>query len=101
MYMSKKCPFSGKKCIKDECSLWAEMTVKDLKTGELKRADDCVFAKIPHLLLELLRSQDGTQAAVESGRNESVKRQDALLELMTHAAKLSAIKQLKERKNEI
>lgn len=90
--MKKKCPFNGKKCWGEECALWAEATVKDLKSGELKRADDCVFAKLPQLMLELLRSQDGTQAAVESSRNESVKRQDKLLNIFNNMAMLSAKK---------
>jgi hypothetical protein len=37
---------------------------------------------IPDMLMDVIKNTNGTQAAVESSRNETVKRQDSLLGLL-------------------
>lgn len=79
--------------------LWVKATIKDLQTQKIERADDCGMAKLPILLIELLRNTNGVQAAVESSRNENVKWQDDLLGLLKTAAIISAQRQLQDSEN--
>ena len=41
----------------------------------------CAMVMVPDMLLDIIKNTVGTQAAVESSRNETVKRQDNLLEI--------------------
>ena len=72
-------------CVGKDCAWWIEMMVKETKTGEIQDASACAIVKTPILLLEQLRMTNGVQAAVESSRNENLKRQDALLGLLVEA----------------
>jgi hypothetical protein len=71
----KFCPqfFPKKKpCLGQECAWWIEM--KDSSMSN---------CSIPHLVLvniELLQRTVGVQQAVESSRNETIKRQDAAIQ---------------------
>jgi hypothetical protein len=66
---------------------WAEMIVKNIKTGEFEPSNNCAVSKLPGLMVEMLRNTNGVQEAVESARNESVRRQDALLGIITSTKK--------------
>lgn len=61
---------------------WVEMIVKNIKTGEMGNDNNCAISKLPGLMVEQLRNANGIQEAVESHRNESVKRQDVLLTMI-------------------
>lgn len=43
---------------------------------------DCVVVRLPKLLLEVIGKTNGVAAAVESSRNETVKRQDQFLNMV-------------------
>lgn len=86
--MSKKklklCPqFFPKKtaCLGQDCAWWMEMTNSAMSN-----------CSIPHLVLiniEMLQRSVGIQQAVESSRNETVKRQDAFLEVINPVKRIS------------
>lgn len=80
-----------KPCVKEKCAWWTEMNIRNLDTQEIKQSNDCAIAKLPVIFVESLRTSSGIQEAVESSRNESVKRQDRLLGIF-EGAKRKALK---------
>lgn len=78
--MSKKniCPLLRKPCIEHECKMWSHVSGANPQTGALMDQFECALLLIPILLIENGRTNVGVQAAVESTRNEIVKRQDTL-----------------------
>lgn len=81
----KLCPLLNKSCIQGECMWWTEMIIKNVQTGEMATDSNCAVSKLPGLMVEQLRHTNGVQAAVESSRNESLVRQDALLNIVSHS----------------
>lgn len=68
------CPFIKSKCRQD-CSLLAEMTITNNITGETKVEKRCVFFWYLTILMEQNKLQLTTTQAIESFRDESIKRQ--------------------------
>lgn len=78
--MSKEplCPLLNKVCIEGRCKFWVHLLGKHPSTGAPIDSFDCAVAWLPVMLVENTRHTIGVQAAVESARNEIVKRQDVL-----------------------
>lgn len=72
------CPLLKKECIEAECAFWVHLTGSHPQTGVMMDRFDCSVKWLPVLLVENARQTRGAQAAVESMRNEVVKRQDEL-----------------------
>lgn len=77
-----RCPLLNKECIVEKCAWWMNVTVKDLKTQELYVEGRCVVTALGSIGIELCKNTGGVQAAVESNRNETIKRQDAFLDVI-------------------
>lgn len=69
-----KCPLTQKTCCEDKCAWWVSVEGVNKNTGENVKTSECVITTIPMLLIEASSNQRSTTAAVESFRNESVKR---------------------------
>jgi len=72
------CPLVKKPCLENGCTFWTHVSGTHPQTGARLDQFDCSIKWLPMLLVENARSTRGAQAAVESMRNEVVKRQDAL-----------------------
>ena len=70
------CPLLNTECVQFKCSWWMALRGTDRNTG--KAVDDwgCAVAFLPMLLIENSAVQRETGAAVESFRNEVVKRSE-------------------------
>ena len=82
------CPFLNKKCIESKCAMWVEMTKVNAMTGETWRDDGCGVARVVPVISELMGTNVRVQAAVESLRNQTVARQDAMLEIVANNREL-------------
>lgn len=71
-----KCPYlGGKPCIESKCAAWATDVVEE--NGVTKAKSACLeFFWKPLYLRGIANRADGTQRAVESMRNEVVRRMD-------------------------
>ncbi len=78
----KTCPILNKQCLQNECMWWTEMIVKNIQSGELGTEYNCAVSKLPGLMVEQLKNINGVQTAVESSRNETVKRQDQFINVV-------------------
>ena len=72
------CPFLKKECIEHQCMLYTHVQMTDPQTGLAKDEWTCTLSLIPLMIIENARRTGGVQSAVESMRNEVVKRQDVL-----------------------
>ena len=81
------CPL-GHKC--DSCNLYQPM-YKTEETGEVTQIFDCQFNNIALLLSETKDRVFGVQQSVESSRNESIKRQDRLLNIVSEGERRAAL----------
>lgn len=63
------------------CTWWMTTTMRDVKTGEVSLKHECAVTMIAPMMVELIGKTNSVGAAVESSRNENMKRQDALLAL--------------------
>lgn len=78
--LGNKCPLNKMKpCIKEECAWYVKSTKTNPQTKESYQFNVCAIVMVPDMLIDVIKNTNGTQAAVEHSRNESVKRQDALL----------------------
>jgi len=78
--MSKNiCPFLKKTCIEHDCALYMHVQMQtNPQSGKTVDEFGCALAWTPIMMIEASRQTRGVQAAVESTRNEIVKRQDIL-----------------------
>ena len=76
--MKKICPLVKEECLEHGCHFYIHLTGNHPQTGQPVDEFDCAIAWMPILLVENARTMRGAQAAVESMRNEVVKRQDQL-----------------------
>jgi hypothetical protein len=74
--MEKLCPLLQKPCIEHQCKFWVHLLGQNPQTSKAIDHWDCTLVWLPILLIE--NAQQGRQAgaAVESMRNEIVKRMD-------------------------
>mgnify|MGYP006908225658 FL=1 len=77
-----KCPLLNKKCIKTQCIWYNMLQGTHPQSGAPVQEWGCSIAWMPLLLVENSRHIQGTQAATESFRNEMVKSQTAMNQLL-------------------
>jgi len=65
--------------MEEDCVLYQEFYDQDLASGKKERLHRCAFLLSNDLLVQLANKQHQTGAAVESFRNEMVRRQDNLI----------------------
>ena len=68
------CPLIGEECMKLKCEWFTQVRGKNPNTGEDVDEWGCAVTWLPMLLIENSQMQRQTGAAVESFRNETVKR---------------------------
>ena len=80
--VGKFCPLIGKDCIGLECSWFTEVRGTHPQTGEQIDEWGCAVTWMPVLLIDNTQQQRQTGAAVESFRNENVKKlQDSVTQM--------------------
>ncbi len=80
--VGKFCPLIGKDCIGLKCSWFTEVRGTHPQTGEQIDEWGCAVTWMPVLLLDNTQQQRQTGAAVESFRNETVKKlQDSVTQM--------------------
>lgn len=90
------CPLLRKPCIEHECSWWTTIRGRDINTGKDVDEHLCVVTTLPMLLIENSAQQRSTGAAVESMRNETVKRSDTMNALIANVVLQSQVSVLTE-----
>ena len=73
-----KCPLLNKKCIKHQCLWYNMLQGKHPQTGLDVQEWGCSISWLPLLLVENSAKMTGVQAATESFRNEMVKGQNVM-----------------------
>ena len=73
-----KCPLLNKKCIKHQCIWYNMLQGAHPQTGQAVQEWGCSIAWMPLLMVENAKHIQGTQAATESFRNEMVKGQNIM-----------------------
>ena len=73
-----KCPLLNKKCIKHQCIWYNMLQGAHPQTGQAVQEWGCSIAWLPLLLVENSAKMTGVQAATESFRNEMVKGQNVM-----------------------
>ena len=68
------CPLIGEECMKLKCEWFTQVRGENPNTGEQVDEWGCAVTWLPMLLIENSQQQRQTGAAVESFRNETVKR---------------------------
>ena len=68
------CPLIGEECMKLKCEWFTQVRGTNPQTGEDVDEWGCAVTWLPMLLIENSQQQSQTGAAVESFRNETVKR---------------------------
>ena len=89
-----KCPLLNKKCIKHQCVWYNMLQGKHPQTGLDVQEWGCSIAWLPLLLVENSAKTAGVQAATESFRNEMVKGQNVMNNIL--AAQPKTRKEMKE-----
>lgn len=82
------CPLLKKPCIEDGCRFWTHVLGTHPQTGNPVDHFDCAIPWIPILLVETAKEVRQGAAATESFRNEAVKRQDQLNNMLASAAEI-------------
>lgn len=76
-----KCPENQfKKCIESDCAKWSVVPTRDVKTGEVKVEGKCAIMRLVDIQLENGKYMASLQRTMEEHRNESIKRQNAVIE---------------------
>ena len=73
--MGDYCPLIKKKCVEHKCKFYIQVMGKDPNTGQDVNDFDCAIAWLPMLLIEGSQQTRQTGAAIESFRNQVVKKQ--------------------------
>jgi hypothetical protein len=79
------CPLIKKDCIENKCLWFTQVRGRNPNTGEPVDEWQCAVNLLPLLLIENAQQQRSTAAAVESFRNESVKQNDSLGQILLHS----------------
>ena len=82
-----KCPLLQKKCIKHQCLWYNMLQGKHPQTGLDVQEWGCSIAWLPLLLVENSSKLNGVQAATESFRNEMVKGQNVMNNILAASPK--------------
>ena len=97
MKKGKFCPLIRKDCIENKCAWYCQIRGVNPNTGQPVDEWQCAITLMPILQIENSQQQRSTSAAVESFRNESVKQNEVLNQVLVHAvnqqAMLSAVQE--------
>jgi hypothetical protein len=93
-----KCPFFKKPCIEHDCMMYTHVTMTDPQTGIAKDEWTCCIPLSCALHVESTKQMRGVQAAVESFRNETIERQDALNTTLVATQIMPALNGMKDIK---
>lgn len=85
----KLCPLLKKECIRHQCEWFTHVRGVNPNTGQDIEEWQCVVNLVPILLIENSQQQRSTAAAVESFRNESVKQNISIGNLLAAAVEQS------------
>jgi hypothetical protein len=81
------CPLIKKKCIKEKCAWWTEVTLRDIATQKLSLEYNCAVVWLPQIMGEQNRNTIGVAAAVEARGNDIVKEQGITNKFFANMAK--------------
>ena len=76
------CPLLKKDCIENKCEWFCQVRGFNPNTGEPLDQWQCAINLLPFLLIENSQQQKSTSVAVESLRNETVKRGEDITQLL-------------------
>lgn len=79
------CPLIKKDCIENKCVWFTQIRGINPNTGEPIDEWQCAVNFLPFLIIENAQRQLSTASAIESFRNETVKQNDTLNELIVHS----------------
>jgi hypothetical protein len=79
------CPLIKKDCIENKCEWYCQVRGVNPNTGEPVDEWQCAINLLPVLLIENSKQQRSTSVAVESFRNESVKQNNTLAQVLVQA----------------
>ena len=79
------CPLLKKDCIENKCEWYCQVRGVNPNTGEPVDEWQCAINLLPVLLIENSKQQRSTSVAVESFRNESVKQNNTLAQVLVQA----------------
>lgn len=85
------CPLIGKNCIENKCAWYCQVRGTNPNTGQEVDEWQCAINLLPILLIENSQQQRSTSAAVESFRNESVKRSDVMNSILLEASQIQQV----------
>jgi len=88
------CPLLRKPCIEHDCAWYTTIRGHDVNTGREIDNKQCIVTTIPLLLIENSAQQRGTNAAVESMRNEVVKKSDTTNHILANMILRSEVSEL-------
>lgn len=71
-----RCPMNGDPTAGRACPAWHELMMTNVATGEERLVKDCLFRVLPSILIEVVKASNRPAAAIESMRNEVVRRID-------------------------
>lgn len=80
--MEKLCPLIKDKCIENGCMFWSHLVGTNPQTGAQMDTWNCSITWIPMLLVENSGEQRKTAASVQSFRNEMIKHQQMLIQIV-------------------
>jgi len=93
------CPLIKKDCLENKCLWYTQVRGQNPNTGEPVDEWGCAMNLLPVLLIENAKQQRSTAAAVESFRNENVKQNDVLTQVLFHAVSQVSQSKLNEVQN--
>lgn len=76
------CPLLNKKCIENKCAWFCQVRGINPNTGDPVDEWQCAVNLMPILLIENSQQQRSTAAAVESFRNEAVRNDNVVTQLL-------------------
>ena len=88
------CPLLKKPCIEHQCAWYTTVRGYDRNTGKEIDNQECIVSTIPLLLIENSAQQRSTGSAVESMRNEIVKKSEVTNTILANIAFANDMAQL-------
>jgi hypothetical protein len=88
------CPLLNKPCIEGQCAWWVTVRGYNPNTGKDVDQQQCTITTLPLLLIENSAQQRSTGAAVESMRNEVVRKAQDTNNILAHMMIPAQVSQL-------
>lgn len=101
MKKSNYCPLLKKPCIETKCAWFTQVRGVNPNTGQPVDEWQCAINMLPILLIENSQQQRQTGAAVESFRNESVKQNNTLAQVLVQGLNNHLLNSVEETRVEI